>query len=379
LSSDRIEFQCDTCGKRLRAPVNKAGVETSCPQCGDPVQVPNAPRVRATNDDFLGATDGPDEADCPVCGETVPPDAVSCPACGEFLGAMPNESGGARRGGPTEVTLGSVWYSAVQDWKEHFGILLAGVLIAWLISTAVTFALYFGMIIVMFGGIAAVGAGGGGGDAAGVLFIVLMGVGMVGFAAAMLAVSCWMLLGLAGMHLEAVRSRPDLGTLFRTIGFWRMLLCSTIVSVFAYVLAILPMVGAMAVMEMNGGPGMGPGGGGGAEIAIILLIYGIWFAVYGLFFVLFWPVPFYCLDRPDVRHVKPIWRSLTMPSGSWGGHLAVGAAAYGLLLIGALTCGVGLLFTGPLAGLLIAHTYDRFDRAETEARGPRRLDPEGVI
>ncbi|QDT17968.1 hypothetical protein [Alienimonas californiensis] len=372
MTSPKIEFHCETCGKSLRAPISKAGAEADCPQCGDRVRVPNAPLAEDGGDDDRDAA-----ILCPVCGERSSPDAVACPSCGELLGDLGDRPDDRLRhegrSGPTEVTLGSVWTAAFEDWKEHFGILLASVLLAIAISFGTFFTLYMGLGVAMIVGMAA--AGGGGGPPNEVVIGVIMVGWMVLLFVAIVVVNSWMTLGLAGLHLEAVRGRPELSTLFRPPGIWRMMLCSVIVAVFAYVLAAIPTVGAMYLIF--DGAGGGPPGGG--MIALMLLGYLIPVAVYGGVFLLFWPVPFLCVDRPDVGHVKPLWWSLKMPAGSWGGHLAVGGAAYGLLFLGALPCGVGLPFTGPLAGLLLAHAYDRFDRAETDARGPRVLDPEGVI
>ena len=372
MADDRIEFRCDTCGKYLRAPASQAGAQTSCPQCGDPVRVPAA--SWRGGDDRFGTFSSPGEIVCPVCGEVADANAAACPSCGELLGGLGDDPTGMRRGGPTGVTLGSVWFAAFESWKEHFGILLGGLAIAGLVVAAVILTLYIGMFAVMVAMLAGVfGAGGGGGGAGAAMRVVTLL-----FTAALLGVGSWLTAGLAGLHLEAVRSRPDLGTLFRSPGFWRMLLCGLLLGVFGYALAALPQL-AMAMLNFRFG-GVGAAGPPDAGMFVLLGLTGlIPLAVNVGMFVLFWPVPFLCVDRPDVGHVKPIWWALKMPAGSWGGHLAVGAAAFGLLLGGLLLCLVGVLLTAPLAGLLLAHAYDRFDRAETDAHGPRALDPEGVI
>ncbi len=379
MADARIAFQCETCGKRLRAPASKAGAETTCPQCGDSVRVPLHwfSTDREADDDLLGTFRGPHELACPVCGADVGERAAACPACGEFLGGMGDDPSGLRRSGSTAVTLGSVTAASFESWKEHFGILLASLLLAWLVSTALTFALYSGMLAMFFGGAAILGGAGGGGEEVAALMIVMAVVGGVTVAAAIIAANCWMTLGLAGLHLEAVRDRPDLGTLFRSPGIWRMALCGIILCFFSYVLAALPFFGGAMLLFGFNGPGGGPMNGG--NVVLMLSLYLVPTAVFGGAFMLFWPVPFLCLDRPDLGHVKPIWGALTLPSGSWGGHLAIGATAYGLLLAGGMACGIGLLFVGPFVGLMLAHTYDRYDRAELDAHGPRELDPEGML
>ena len=361
--SDRVEFRCETCGKLLRAPVSKAGAASECPQCGDVVRVP-------TDGGLLGTFTPPDVVVCPVCGTEADAADAACPACGELLGGMGVDEDGRPAAGPTEVTLGSVWAAAWETWKEQLGMLLAGWLLAGLILTSVGVAGYVGMIAVFVA--AAVAGGGGGGGGPSETMLVVGGVGaFLLFVLACLAGYAWMILGLTGMHLEAVRSRPELGTLFRASGFWKALLCGSILWFCGTVLGVVPMIGVGFGLEAAGGAG-------GAEGFVFLLMYGVLFAVLGVLFLLFWPVPFLCHDRPDVGHVKPLWRALTLPEGRWGGHLAVGAAAYGLLLAGSFVCYVGLLFTGPLAGLLLAHAYDRYDRSSADDR-PRALDPEGTF
>ena len=369
MSADRIEFRCETCGKLLRAPVSKAGATSECPQCGDAVRVP-------TDGGLLGTFTPPGEVRCPVCGATADANAPACPACGELLGGLEeHDPTGMGRGGPVEVTLGSVWNSAVETWKEHLGILLAGILLAGLVVFAVAFSLYVGMIGVTLAAAALTGGGPGGpNDALMATAMILFGLL---YAAGTTAASSWMTLGLANLHLEAVRGRPELGTLFRTGGFWRILLCGLILTFCGYALSIAPMFGVMYLLfeGMGGGP---PGGWG--ILGMFAAMYLVPVAVFGGLFVLFWPAAFLCADRPDVGHVKPLWFALKLPSGQWGGHVAVGLAAYGLFFAASLfTCGIGGLFAGPLAGLLLAHAYDRYDRAEVDARGPRMLDPEGVI
>ena len=365
--SDRVEFRCETCGKLLRAPASKAGAASECPQCGDVVRVP-------TDGGLLGTFTPPNVVICPVCGTEADAADAACPACGELLGGMGVSEDGLRNEGSTEVTLGSVWAAAWETWKEQLGMLLAGWLLAGLILTSLFVAAYIGLIGVMIAAAVAVAGGGRGGGPSETMFIIGgIGAGLL-FGLAVVAGYAWMTLGLTGMHLEAVRSRPELGTLFRARGFWRMLLCGLILGFFGSIIGYgLPMAGMFAVLGFGG-----PGGGGGGELAVVLLFYGVVVGVFGVMFLLFWPVPFLCLDRPDVGHVKPLWKAVTLPEGRWGGHLAVGAAAYGLLLAGYLTCGVGLLFTGPLAGLLLAHAYDRYDRAAAGGR-PRPLDPEGTF
>jgi DNA-directed RNA polymerase subunit M/transcription elongation factor TFIIS len=94
-----IEFKCNQCGKKLRAPDTTAGKRVKCPGCGNPVSVPQpvfdaevasppAPAeeeiYQTTDEDEVAAPDA-DRRPCPMCGEMIKQDAAKCRFCGEVF------------------------------------------------------------------------------------------------------------------------------------------------------------------------------------------------------------------------------------------------------------------------------------------------------
>ena len=102
-------------------------------------------------------------------------------------------------------------------------------------------------------------------------------------------------------------------------------------------------------------------------------------AAAGGLWVLFWPLPFVILDRPDLKYLRPAAACLGRLPGRWGGQVAAGTAAGALLLIGALPWGLGLPFAVPLAGLILAHAHDREERSGRDGDDPPPPGSAGAI
>lgn len=106
-----IEFNCPHCDKYLRTKDDKAGARTKCPDCGEPIQVPDAPAAGGFDDKFGGAPSPPrekkqtlqdefsedygddeygsdygDMRPCPMCGEEISESSSVCEYCGERVG-----------------------------------------------------------------------------------------------------------------------------------------------------------------------------------------------------------------------------------------------------------------------------------------------------
>ena len=327
--------------------------------------------------------------DCGTCGNVLeaPPGAaggrIACPQCGERA-IVPGESlgGGSDDGmtGPAEVTLGGVFRAAWADWKTHLRVLAPAALLAvplWF-AGAVTVAIGVTLILL---GLSELGVGD---DEA----LLLAGT-LVGFAAVWV-IGCLLGHAFVGGCLEAARGGTRIWGALRPPRLGRAALCLALPGLFAAGLVAGPVWLA-------------------AEVRLWGLIRPIMLAnlllVPAALFVLFWPVSFLIHERPDLRHVRPLLAAPRVGTGRWGGHAAVGLAAYllvaagplGLLLalftvfgfgigvgpvslLGLLILAAPLLpFTAPLGGLMLAHAFLRAERAREEMEGARPLDPGGLF
>ena len=335
--------ECGTCGNRFVG-AHPAGGGV-CPQCREVVDPPAAASV----------------AKCPQCGEPVAAGAAACGACGELLGDF-DARGGVRAGGLVlpdgagELSLGAVWRAAWRDWQDHLGTLIGGLLLAGVVGSVSTTAIYGGAVVL---GLVLAAAAGDPGLAW--LPLLVVGLGAYVFAA---VVSTWLLCGLAKLHLDAARAGtaeaprgPEVGRVFAGEGFPRVLLAALTLGTFLLLLIYGPQFVALGALVGFGG--VGGGAAGLSEIALLIVVYILPMVVDTVAFCLFWPVPFLAVDRPHLRGLRPVAACFTLPAGRWGAHLSVGLAALGVQFLGWLVVCVGSLFTLPLAGLILAHGYAR--------------------
>ncbi len=71
---DKITFRCEGCGKRLSAPVNRAGALAKCPSCGGQVRIPDAAKALAGSEAVPQAQEA---AGAPVAETHLPPPAAA--------------------------------------------------------------------------------------------------------------------------------------------------------------------------------------------------------------------------------------------------------------------------------------------------------------
>ena len=367
---------CSVCRLPLGPPGVPGGV-VECPQCGT----------------VNGADDAP--AACPHCAAAVEPHAAACGACGELLGPL---GGNAPSAGdrPTDAALFSLVRVAWQGWRRRWLLLgssVFGAVLLWVTLFLTQVLLGFAAIWIAETLLSAGEMGGG-----------MFGVGYGLGALAALPLNAATPLGLAALHLAVARGEvprgarfgegPAFAPLYRARGRRRMLLCFTALAAF---IGGLVAAGEQLVDVFEPLPGVWREVGYIAATAVPLAA--AW--------LLFWPLSFLIADRPDLRYVRPLRACLTLPAGRWGGHLAAGAVGLVVMLAPALAAGLALLVdfyawwlildserglfllsllaaaamtaSVPAGTLLLAHAYDRADRAAADGKAPRALDPAGEL
>ncbi|QDT17969.1 zinc ribbon domain-containing protein [Alienimonas californiensis] len=354
---------CVVCQRELAAPPQ--GGTVVCPQCGETNEIAAGGRAVAPH--------------CPVCGSAVAADAPACGQCGELLGSLspgPDESshrpGGA---GAADATLGAIVVDAARDYARRWwtlGLAVLGAELLWIM-------LFVSEVLLGIGGVYLGGAmDNWAGEGAVWGFFIAYGVG----ALAALPLNAAVPLGLANLHLAAVRDALPRGRrsgegsrfapLWRARGRRRMLLCGGIA------LFVLAGQAVTALFLMDAVESDLRRATGSYD-----LVQALWIAAVAaptlLVWLLVWPLPFLIVDRPHLLHVRPLKACLTLPAGHRGALLAAGFLAAALLVLGTLPWGLLLPVTGPMAGLLLAHAYDRVARTEEEREDPAPLDPEGLL
>ncbi|MBS0204796.1 MAG: hypothetical protein JSS49_17965 [Planctomycetes bacterium] len=107
-----IRFECEFCGKTLKADDSKAGKKVKCPGCEGLLTIPAPPSEPEFYDDAAKDDDAEDwdAADsgtvtCPACGEEKPANKIKCPYCGEG-GSKKKKKGGRRSSGARDRVQG---------------------------------------------------------------------------------------------------------------------------------------------------------------------------------------------------------------------------------------------------------------------------------
>lgn len=356
-----IEFRCPNCEKKLRTGDDKAGKTAKCPQCATAVVVPAASQVATEfepfpsfDDDVEDQTGFPParssrsaatEVACPMCGAMNDASAPRCLSCGEELGGA-----NASAAGLPSLRFGDVWQSAWEKWTANLGLCVASILIAFLMIMVG----YGVLIVVMLFGVGIAGAAGGGNNAGPALvgMFVAMGIGYL----ALLFLAAYIQLGLSNFSIQlARRHQGNLGDMFPPIQkLPAAIVCGIVIFLFM-----------MIVMA----PGMAAQIGGQAmvmnenSVGILLLILGYGLQIAGSVAAqaVFWPIPYLIADRRTGLFAALI-DGPKLGLYNWKLSLLLAVVNVALTFAGALTCGVGLLFTYSLSFLLFAVAFDRLKR-----------------
>jgi len=320
-----IEFSCSHCNKVLKTSDDKAGRRAKCPQCGEPIDVPQLADAAADQgfegfdefndhvpeeqsflaagpvreaDSFLAA----ENIECPMCGASVSAGAKKCQACGETLKA--SSRSGTSRWEPRVFSIGEVLSRAWDVYKANLGMALAvpllggGIYIVGSVVIGIASALLGIALTAMVGG-----------DQAQLLQIPVMLVQNV----IVYLILFYFQLGGQLAFLKIVRGEnPDLSVMFSGGPFlWRMFLCSIIYFILCF-------LGLLA-----------------------LVIPGI---IVGL---MFWPFSFILVDR-NLPGIASFSEARKATSGNLLNIFGLSLALSGIMILGTLvTLGIGLIFLIP--------------------------------
>lgn len=319
-----IEFNCSNCGKLLRTGDDKAGARAKCPECGAPIEVPDADgdvdsrrfdrdEIEEEYEDepyeeFAGAAASPETRPrgtqpCPMCGEQVPADATRCPYCGEELrpGAAPTV------GVPQRLDAGDVISASWDIYKREMGLCIGGTVVV------VILGLVAGLVLE---GVERVMLAGAQGNLSLVLVVLLASM------TAGLFVQSYLQLGLHILFLKVARGqRAEIGDVF---------------------------TGGPYLLRMVGN----------SILFLIMLVLGLFACIVpGIIVALmFWPFVYVLVDRnPPGAGALSEAREIT--EGNWGAVVLLYLAMLGFIVLGLLACGVGVIFALPLTILMFAVAY----------------------
>lgn len=268
---------------------------------------------------------------CPVCGAQVKAKAVKCRHCGEELDddddrPRPSRPGrsrrrsGSRRSGPQDVTAGEIISDAWQIYTDNMGMIIGLHFLTIVMIGMLYLVSYISMALMFVGGFAALGAGGAGAAGLGVVAVL----GLVVFFSLILVGFAFFHVGLKLSIFNVVTGKGgEISDLFQGGPYLLRFVGASILFSLAYTFGV-----ALCVV-----PGI-------------------------LVMLMFWPYLYALFDR-DAGAVDCLTDAKAATDGNWGTVLVLFLFVLGINLAGALACGVGQLFTIPLAAVVWCVGYCR--------------------
>lgn len=291
-----IEFRCPDCQKLLRVPDESAGAKAKCPQCGTIADVPSSEPLGAGSPvvgDTNKETQSGQPAPKPLGDESINP--YSAPTSGhESISPKPVLAGEIV---PTAVDFGSIFNYAFEVMKANAGLMIGITLIA-------------GGISVVLSGIQNQFSDQGAPGVASIVAIIKF------------LIDTFFGIGITQICFKLLRRQPaEFGDLFGGGPLYFRMLGASIINTFAVLFGTVP--------------------------CIVLGL--VWF-------IFFWPFQGLIVDE-RAKALESFGMALPITKLNVGTTILLMLASIGIMLAGFIACLVGLLFAGPLVGLMWTAAY----------------------
>lgn len=402
-----ISFPCTGCGRTLRTPDDKAGLEAPCPSCGTLVTVPSPSTDDEDHAEFdrdIEATVGgqastaagatsvdpftamfesrgkgtsrveavrmvpeppvESESPCPVCGTLNDSTALKCRSCGEALGLPcpschapnPAQAGrchacgsllGFRGSRPDSLNPGEALSAAWKLFGDNLGVCIGSSLLFMVLTLVQNVFTQLGLPIVLA---AIEPPGGGPPDHAQVAILLSAGV-VVWFV--LLALGIYLQAGMNHLFYRlALHGEADLSQMFLVPRFGKIFIASVVLW-FAIAITLSISIVPAFVLGFSVRASLDR-----PEVFFPVAFLGL-IPFFGVLLVCsrFWYYIFVILDDPQVGPLQAIGRSWTIVSGNMVNLIGTLILFFLVTMAGVCVCYMGLIATIPLAMLMNAIGY----------------------
>ena len=312
-----IEFHCPHCDKFLSTPAEKAGRQAKCPGCGEVITVPEAKKTGWGDEGDIGSppvvqVSGRRQT-CPMCGTVSAAGATVCESCGEEL----RSTGPGRRRQNTKIEVGNVISTAWSIYKNDMAMTIGlaivfGVITVLVMLPSIVLNVMADMQIQQ-------------GQEAGGMKVLST---LLNWGAQI--VNWYFALGFNIAILKIARGEDaQISDIFSGGRFYLRMLGASLLFTIAYVVGLV-----LCVV---------PG------IYILLML---------------WPYTLVLVDE-DPPGIDCLKRAADFTKGNRLSSLVLMFAVFGIMVLGALACGVGLIIAAPFASLIMAVAYLQMSGQET--------------
>lgn len=342
-----IKFRCIQCEKVLETEESRAGKTGKCPHCGAQIKVPVQSEKRKTkehapwDDSSEPQPSSPWEEKerkrkpkrkgitCEVCGAFHKRKRRECRSCGEPMEER------SRKPGKYDVSIMEVLTDTRDIFNMEMGVIVGAVVLPAFLLAVIYFV---GAITITF--LMAISW-----DALGpVGILILLGGGLV-FLFLMLTLFCYLFGGTFLILNKTVRGKnTDLGNLLSGGRFFLRFLGSFFLVYTAFGMTVFVAIIFLEMVESFAGQN--------DELFGLLMSLTI-FLIECLFLIVFWPLPYFIVDR-DEKGIQPLLSCFSCLKHHWvASIMAIGIVVLALIL-GTLFLGLGLLITVPFCFLMFA-------------------------